>query len=187
MGMSRILAFAAILALPGAAMAHMEPSKAGRSAFGTFKALDRNGDGGLSSAELHARGREKGSDALFILLDGDGDGRLSLKELGRSGPVLGRFQAYDVNKDGFVRRNEFPNFLDPVLLTALDRNGDGVIALVELRPAFAGTRLAEAPPKQRSVKAAPVTKPAAYCWIPGFGDGKWMLEGPVSWTRCRVS
>lgn len=188
MGLSHTLVVALALGLPATALAQMAPNQSGRAALVSFKSLDRDGDHGLTYGELRARGREKGSQALFALLDGDGDGRLSLKELGRSGEALGRFQAYDVNKDGFVARNEFPNFVDPLLVNALDRDGDRRLDLGEMRPAFAGNRAVpvgqdQAAPRKSKAKA----KAGAYCWIPGFGDDKWMMEAPVLWTRCRTS
>ncbi|MBC7953449.1 MAG: EF-hand domain-containing protein [Rhodospirillaceae bacterium] len=181
--------FAAVLALPVAAHAQMGTSKPGMAAVATFKGFDRNGDGGLSRAELNARGKEKGSDALFVLMDGDGDGRLSLKEFtgAGSGPLLGRFDAYDVDKNGYIVRREFPNFVDPRLVAALDRNRDRRISLAEIRPAFGGSRVmtakAEAEPARR--KAAPPPQRQSWCWVTGFGDAQWIVEGPVTFDGCR--
>lgn len=182
------------LALPAQALAQLPPSKTGRAGVGAFKSLDRDGDHGLSLAELRARGREKGSDSLFVLLDGDGDNRLSLKEFTPTGngalPV--RFDAYDVNKDGFVIRREFPNFVDPLLFIALDRDRDGRVALGEIRPAFAGSRVVPtaAPEPRKAAKAQPPAP--TWCWVPAFGnngdgDGRWGLEAPVVWGRCHTT
>lgn len=187
MALPRSLVIALALALPVSALAQMAPNPTGRATMAAFKSLDHDGDRGLTYGELRARGREKGAQALFTLLDGDGDGRLSLKELGRSGAALGRFQAYDVNKDGFVAGNEFPNFVDPLLFLGLDRDGDRRLALAEMRPGFAGSRALPPEPEQAvQRKAKPGIKAAIYCWIPGFGDDQWMMEAPVLWTRCRT-
>lgn len=183
-----MLAVVAALLLPQAAQAHLEPSVRGRTALAGFNRLDHDGDGALTLAELRGRGKEKGADALFALLDADGDGRLSVKELGAaSGALLARFDAYDVNKDGFVARREFPNYVDPQLLTALDRNRDGRLALAELRPAMAGHR-AEALPvaTQGPSRARAQPQAPSRCWIPGFGSHDWMLEAPVVWGPCRT-
>ncbi len=178
----------AALALPAAAPAQMGTSKSGIAARAEFNRLDSNGDGGLTANEMLSRGREKGGEAVFALLDGDGDGRLSLKEFSGapSGAMIGRFDAYDADKNGFVTRKEFPAKLDPLLMTALDRDGDGKVALAEIRPAFAGTRTARAQtaPPTRKTPAAPERQPAG-CWVTGFGDNKWIIEGPVTFDGCR--
>lgn len=178
----------AALAFPVAAQAHMGRSTSGIAAVATFKGLDRNGDAGLSQAELNKRGREKGSNALFALLDGDSDGRLSLKEFtgAGSGPLLGRFDAYDVDKNGYIVRREFPNFVDPRLVTALDRNRDGKVALAEIRPAFAGSRIEQAraePMRRKAVR--PERQGQSWCWVTGFGSDQWTIEAPVTFDGCR--
>lgn len=184
-----MLAVVAALVLPATAAAQVAPSPRGRAALGSFNQLDRDGDRALSLAELRARGRDKGAEALFALMDGDGDGKLSAKELGaHTGALLARFDAYDANKDGFVARREFPNFVDPLLVGALDRNRDGRLALAELRPAFAGARAATMPAAAR--KPARDKPPQAQrrptCWVTGFGDGDWIIEAPVLWDNCRT-
>lgn len=187
MGVTIVLA---ALALPVPLAAQMPPSHSGRAAIARFQDFDRDGDRALGRAELWARGREKGAEALFIMLDADGDGRLSLKEVegGGGGGRVARFDAYDVNQDGFVVRREFPNFTDPRLVAALDRDGDGRLALGEIRPAFAGFR-----PRVVKAPLLPVTArpppPAAkaWCWVPAFGDDGWGLEAPVLWSGCRTT
>lgn len=184
-----MLAVVAALVLPATAQAHLESSPRGRAALASFNRLDQDGDHALSLAELRAPGREKAADALFALLDANGDGRLSVKELGAAnGALLARFDSYDVNKDGFVTRREFPNFVDPLLVTALDRNRDGRLSLAELRPAFAGARAATQPvAAQKPTRAKPQDNRQGqpWCWITGFGSDKWTIEAPVSSDRCR--
>lgn len=178
----------AAVALPVAAHAQMGTSKSGMIAVAAFKGFDRNGDGGLSRTELNGRGKEKGSDVLFALLEADGDGKLSLKEFAGagSGPLLGRFDAYDADKNGYITRREFPNFVDPRLVAALDRNHDAKVSLSETRPAFAGSRVmtAKAEPERRKAAPAPA-RGQSWCWVTGFGDDQWIVEGPASFDGCR--
>lgn len=183
---------AAGLVLPAAAQAQLAPSQTGRAAQAAFNRLDRDGDRALTLAEFRVLGREKGAAALFVMLDADGDGRLSVKELGApSGALFARFDAYDANKDGFVTRREFPNFVDPLLLAALDRNHDGRVALAELRPAFAGRRAEPVPvvaerPARAKPKAQAQGQGQTWCWITGFGSDNWTIEAPVTWGPCRT-
>lgn len=181
-------AVVAALVLPGVAAAQLAPSQGGRAALASFNRLDRDGDSALTLAEFRARGREKGAETLFALLDADGDGRLTVKELGApSGALFARFDAYDVNKDGFVVRREFPNFVDPLLVAALDRNHDGRLALAELRPAFAGRRAEPLPvAAERPARAKPKAQQQSWCWITGFGSDNWTIEAPVVWGPCRT-
>lgn len=189
--MRKVLLAIAAIALPAAASAEtLPPSPQNRAALGVFNRADRDGDRALSRAEILAQGRERAAGTLFRLLDADSDGALSLKEVeaGGGGARLGRFQAYDANRDGKVARGEFPNFADPLLLAALDRDGDRRLSLVEFRPAFAGTRpraQAATPAPRQAGQAAPETRP--WCWVPAFGDDGWGLEAPVlSSGRCRT-
>lgn len=184
-----MLAVVAALVLPAIAQAQVAPSQRGRAALASFNRLDHDGDGGLTLAELRGHGREKAADALFALLDADGDGRISIKELGaHTGALLARFDAYDVNTDGFVTRREFPNFVDPLLVTALDRNRDGRLSLAELRPAFAGSRAATRPVAAQKPARAKAQDRAGQpeCWITGFGRHQWTLEAPVTSQHCRT-
>lgn len=181
-------AAAAALVLPVAALAQLPPSTGGRTALAGFNRLDRDGDRALTLAELRMAGREKAAQALFALLDADGDGRLSVREMGAaSGALLARFDAYDANKDGFVRRQEFPNFVDPRLVQALDRDHDGRLSLAEIRPTFAGAR-AEPPPAAAKAGARTAKRQPrqAWCWITGFGSDRWTIEAPVVWGPCRT-
>ncbi|MGE5547385.1 MAG: EF-hand domain-containing protein [Solirubrobacterales bacterium] len=181
------LSFLVLLAMAATTPALAEPinpSESGRAALARFQSLDRNGDKALTRAELLARGREYAADALFVMLDADGDGRLSLKEMqGRGvGALIARFDAYDVNKDGYVTRREFPNFPDPLLFTALDQNRDGRLELGEIRPQFAGWRAA--PPATASPRIARSEKQPSSpppCWIPST-EG-WGFEVPAVCPR----
>lgn len=178
------------LVLPGTASAQLAPSQGGRAALASFNRLDRDGDHALTLAELRKLGRERGAEALFAMLDADGDGRLSVKELGAAnGALFARFDAYDVNKDGVVTRREFPNFVDPLLVAALDRDHDGRLSLAEIRPAFAGRRATTVP-----IAASPQTRPKPpaqaearpWCWVTGFGKHNWTIEAPVTMQGCRT-
>jgi Ca2+-binding EF-hand superfamily protein len=182
------LAVVAALTLPATAHARLEPSTGGRAALAAFNRLDHDGDRGLTRGELLSMGRQKGADALFAMLDANGDGRIAIREFGAAnGALLARFDAYDANRDGFVTRREFPNFVDPRLVAALDRNGDGRLSLAEIRPAFAGARERVAPPVEVRKARVPVTpRPQPYCWVTGFGRDRWTLEAPVTSSACRA-
>ena len=189
MGVAIVLAVgAAALLVPAAALAHLPPSKGGRAALAAFNGLDRDGDRAVTLAELRARGREKGAEMLFIMLDADGDGRLEIAELGAaSGALLARFDAYDADKNGVVTQREFPNFVDPVLVEALDRDRDGRLALSEVRPSFAGAQARTVPAAQpRPARPAAQPAPQAWCYVTGVGDDKWIIEAPVMWDACRT-
>lgn len=183
------LVLLAALTLPVPLAAEVPPSQQGRAALARFQDFDRDGDRALGRAELLARGRAKGGEALFALLDADGDGRLSVKEVEGSGGGgrLARFEAYDVDKDGFVARREFPNFVDPVLVAALDRDGDGRLALGEIRPAFAGFRPRAARAEPEPDRRRRVEPARTWCWVPAIGDDGWGLEAPVLWSACRTT
>ncbi|MGE5514738.1 MAG: EF-hand domain-containing protein [Bacteroidota bacterium] len=181
-------AVVAALVLPATAGAQLAPSQGGCAALAAFNRLDRDGDHAVTLAELRRLGRDRGADRLFVLLDADGDGRISVKELGAAnGALLARFDAYDANKDGFVSRHEFPNFVDPLLVAALDRNHDGRLSLAELRPTFAGARAATPlAPMTRQARAQTKPQPQSWCWVTGFGSHDWTIEAPVVWGNCRT-
>jgi Ca2+-binding EF-hand superfamily protein len=191
------LAIVAALVLPSQALAKIEPSVGGRAALATFNRLDRNRDGGITVAELNRLGKEKAADTLFQLLDVNGNGKIPIKELSaNNNALMARLDAYDVNKDGYVTRREFPNWVDPLLVAALDRNHDGMLSLSELRPAFAGAHVTQPAPQPQvrqaaAKKAEPNNLP--YCWVPRFRHGdsdekhhRWLLQGPVVWSSCRT-
>jgi Ca2+-binding EF-hand superfamily protein len=184
-----LLAPALLLAAPG--QAKIPPSDLGRAALGRFQSLDSNHDGRLSWDELNGRGRAYGADTLFVLLDANGDGRLDLKEIQGKGDEAGarvaRFDAYDVNKDGYVTRQEFPAFVDRRLFDALDANHDGAVSLAELRPAFAAPPRHAAPPPVREARHhhPPAKAGQPVCWIPSFNSGRVEMEMPVTSHHCR--
>lgn len=188
---TKLALIVASLVLPVTAWAALPPSETGRAAFAAFKSLDTNMDRMLDRDELLARGHGAAMNALFVMLDSSGDGRISLEEMqGRgSGALISRLDAYDVNKDGYVTRQEFPDRFDPYLFRALDRTGDGRVQLADIRPSFAGWR-AEAPGERtQTAQVRRETPPATrtWCWVPVIGADGWQIEGPVVWGRCRVN
>ena len=74
-------------------------------------------------------------------------------------------------------------------MSALDRDHDGRLPLSELRPAFAGARMArtpEAAPAPKRVARAEPPRTQPFCWVTGFGKHNWTLEAPVTWGGCRT-
>lgn len=181
------------LALPASTWAALPPSETGRAAFAAFKSLDADMDRTLDRREMLSRGHGPAMDALFVMLDSSGDGRISLEEMqGRgSGALISRLDAYDVNKDGYVTRQEFPNRFDPYLFTALDGNGDGRVQMADIRPSFAGWRadMPREPGRTETAQVRRETPPATrtWCWVPVVGADGWQVEGPVVWGRCRLN
>ena len=170
------------IGLAPAALADIPASERGRIALASFNAIDSDGDGGLSLAELRALG-PKGGAALFDLLDTGTAGRLWLTDFAhrRNAALLARLKAGDPKGRGYVERAQFVDKpVDPVLFAALDVNGDGRLSLAELRPVFAGWRATpQAPPPVRQVWE-PEPDPTPYCWVPIIGGGRGpRLEMPV--------
>ncbi|MGE5505810.1 MAG: EF-hand domain-containing protein [Actinomycetota bacterium] len=187
----RVLPLAVLMAaltLPAGARDLIGPSNAGRSAMARFNALDRNHDGRLTWDELMSHGRQYGADSLFLLLDANGDGRLSAREVeGKGGGGrLARFDAYDVDHNGYVTRREFPAFVDRVLFDALDRDHDGGLSLAELRPGFAGSGVRTARADEVPAAKPQRAKPAPLCWVPTPGSGRIAMEVPVTGLPCRT-
>jgi EF hand len=184
-----VCSLAAVLALAGSARADLAGSPGGRAALARFNTLDRDHDGGVSRAELQALGPRRAADALFALLDARGDGRIRVADMGRlyGGAVRARFSAYDARHSGVVTRLYFPNFLDPALFAALDRNHDGRLSLDEVRPAFVGSRAQavvtpSAPARHRVAAAA-----LPLCWVPVINkDGPWLQMPVMAGGLCRT-
>jgi Ca2+-binding EF-hand superfamily protein len=115
-----------------------------------LQALDKDGDGTLSEAEI------AGATAALKTLDRDGDGTLSqaemMPEFGRGGPggpggpgggpgpeeIVAQMMASDRNGDGKLAKDELPRRMQPLLERA-DANGDGFLDRDELT-AFARRR-----------------------------------------------
>lgn len=75
----------------------------------TFGAIDVDGDGNLSVAEVKRRGRllrARRTTTLFDLLDADGDGKLTKAEI--SAPTKRWFKRYDTNGNGVMEADELP-------------------------------------------------------------------------------
>ncbi len=104
-----------------------------------FAALDADGDGSISKAELRK--------AVVVLrkLDTDDDGSITIEEFGGSAAVAGGavpqgpanpdldqlFATYDKNNDGRLQVNEVPPEARQMLAGA-DKNGDGAIDRQEM-------------------------------------------------------
>lgn len=121
----------ALLALAGPAGAAEPPT---RPAPALFAALDADGDGRVTAAELQSA--RAGQIERF---DADGDGRLSAEEyrswwLDAAQARLTRlFRADDRDGDGLVSLEELLARSD-ALLKRRDRDGDGAISIEEWRP-----------------------------------------------------
>ena len=102
-----------------------------------FKALDKDGDGKLSTTEFP-------HPVLFKKADTNGDGFISLDEFkafvaqarqngGAGQPPItieNRFKALDKDGDGKLSPTEFPH---PALFKKVDANGDGFVSLDEFK------------------------------------------------------
>lgn len=99
-----------------------------------FKALDADGDGKLTKAEVAAA---RGKPMLLLMADANKDGVVTKEELakafaGRSGAVSERvFAALDADKDGKISAAEW-QAAGERRFARLDRNKDGVVTLNEL-------------------------------------------------------
>ena len=104
-----------------------------------FEALDNDGDGEITTAELRR------ATASLKKLDADGDGKITLAEVGPQGGAGGPgglfgdperfaegiFEDNDKNGDGKLSADEVPDRLAPMLRGA-DQDGDGAITKAEL-------------------------------------------------------
>lgn len=105
-----------------------------------LKALDEDGDGEISASEI------EGAVAALEKLDKNSDGKLSVDELlpeampggpgGIGGPgdpteMVDRMFMADVNKDGFVDKDEAPERMQPLFERA-DSDADGKLSREEL-------------------------------------------------------
>ena len=116
-----------------------------------FKALDTNGDGKISKAEIQsaldkmrsnaATEIKKRQDEEFSKLDTDKNGQLSLAEYEagvkitpKTGAADQRLQAFDANKDGVITPAEFRS--KPLAeFDRVDTNKDGIVSEAEMRAA----------------------------------------------------
>ena len=108
-----------------------------------FRAIDRNGDGFISSEEWYRQGNA--APVPFTVIDLNGDGRISESEFrewssARGGAsVMGvttadRFRAIDKNKDGVISAHEWKDgWLALTPFESVDANGDGKISHSEFR------------------------------------------------------
>ena len=124
--------------VPGVLLA-LVPALSGAQA-DQFRAIDRNGDGFISSEEWYA---QKLAPVPFTVVDLDGDGRISESEFREWSSARGgsnavgmtpadRFRAIDKNHDGVVSPEEWKaGAYSRTPFSAVDANKDGTISLRE--------------------------------------------------------
>jgi Ca2+-binding EF-hand superfamily protein len=105
-----------------------------------FRAIDRNGDGFISSEEWYG---QKLAPVPFTVVDLDGDGRISESEFREWSSARGgsravgmapadRFRTIDKNKDGVISPEEWKDgSYSRTPFSAVDGNKDGTISLRE--------------------------------------------------------
>lgn len=100
-----------------------------------FKALDANGDGKLTKAEVDAA---RGKSLLFLIADKDHDGVVTKEDLAKSFADRGTaardrmFARLDADKDGKITAAEYQASGDQ-RFARMDRNKDGVITADDLK------------------------------------------------------
>ena len=104
------------------------------------RAIDRNGDGSISSEEWYS---QKLAPVPFTVVDLDGDGRISEREFREWSSARGgskaigmtpadRFRTIDKNKDGVISPEEWKDgSYSRTPFSAVDANKDGTISLRE--------------------------------------------------------
>ncbi len=113
----------------GHGMGFLDKGQLGVSAMEMFDAIDANGDGKLTQAEI-----DKALDDRHAAHDADGDGNLSLEEFAglwheTTRPLTVRaFQMLDTDGDAIVTRAEFDRPLAGIV-ERLDRDRDGGLSM----------------------------------------------------------
>jgi Ca2+-binding EF-hand superfamily protein len=148
-----------------------------------FRAIDRNGDGFISSEEWY--GQQGVAPVPFTVVDLDGDGRISLREFREWSSARGgtkavgmtaadRFRAIDRNQDGVISPAEWKDgSYSRTPFSAVDADKDGRISLQEFSawderrvepthaaPALPGTESPAMSERSRGLEhAAPAVQP----------------------------
>ena len=113
----------------GHGMGFLDDGQLAVSAMEVFEAVDTDGDGTLTQAEI-----DKLRDDLHAAHDADGDGNLSLEEFSglwheTTRPLTVRtFQMLDTDGDAVVTRAEYDRPLAGIV-ERLDRDGDGSLSM----------------------------------------------------------
>ena len=117
----------------GHGMTFLDDGQLAVSAMEMFEAVDTDGDGRLTQAEI-----DKLRNDLHAAHDADGDGNLSLEEFAglwheTTRPLTVRaFQMLDADGDAVVTRAEYDRPLAGIV-ERLDRNGDGGLSMKDRR------------------------------------------------------
>ena len=117
----------------GHGMTFLDQGQLAVSAMEMFEAVDTDGDGRLTQAEI-----DKLRNDLHAAHDADGDGNLSLEEFAglwheTTRPLTVRaFQMLDADGDAVVTRAEYDRPLAGIV-ERLDRNGDGGLSMKDRR------------------------------------------------------
>ena len=117
----------------GHGMGFLDKGQLAVSAMEMFDAVDADGDGRLTQAEI-----DKARDDRHAAHDADGDGNLSLEEFAglwheTTRPLTVRaFQMLDTDGDAIVTRAEYDRPLAGIV-ERLDRNGDGSLSMRDRR------------------------------------------------------